>query len=288
MQNHPAAPNDEIRLFDLWQTLVRRKGWVLGSPLFAVIAAAVAVTFMKPQWEATAAIQIGTVGQAGLATGQAIEPPARVVARVNLKSFEDAVLASLSLSGQKNPETKLFRSSLKVKALPNTDLIEIKVRGYSRESAKRSTEATVDYLHRTHQGMAAPTVQRIKQLLAQVEREIAQTRAEREKALKIMDLKDEAISKASFMGNIVLANVMIQRDNELRRLEQAKIGYEEQLAPMRTYPTSYIEKISVSDKPVAPKKILIILMAGMLGLFLGGLAAFLDHARAHRAIVNTV
>lgn len=274
MQNHTAIPDDEISLADLWQILVRHKGWVIATPLLAVIAAVVAVIFIKPQWEATAAIQIGAVGQAG----QVIEPSARVVARVNLKSFEDAVLASLGLSGQKTPEAKLFRSSLKVKALPNTDLIEIKVRGYSRESAKRSTEATVDYLRRIHQGMAAPTVQRMKQLLAQVEREIAQTRAEREKALKVMDLKDKAITEASFMRNIVLANIMVQRDNELRGLEQAKTDYEEQLDPMRTYPTSYIEKISVSEGPVAPKKSLIVLLAGVLGLFAGVMAAFLGNA----------
>lgn len=277
MQNHPTAPDDEISLLDLWQILLRRKWWVIGAPLLAVVAAAVAVTFMKPQWEATAAIRIGAVGQV-------IEPSARVVARVNLKSFEDAVLASLGLSGQKTPEAKLFRSSLKVKALPNTDLIEIKVRGYSQESAKRSTEATVDYLRRIHQGMAAPTVQRMKQLLAQVELEITQTRAEREKMLKIMDLKDKAITEASFMRTIVLGNSMVQRDNELRGLEQAKTGYEEQLDPMRTYPTSYIEKISVSEGPVAPKKALIVLLAGVLGLFFAVMAAFLGNvfqAREH-------
>ncbi len=277
MQSPLPPPNDEISLFVLWQTLARRKWWVLGAPLLAVIAAAVAVTFMKPQWEATAAIQIGAVGQAGSA-GQVIEPPARVVARVNLKSFEDAVLTSLGLSGQTTPEAKLFRSSLKVKALPKTDLIEIKARGYSRESAERFTEATVDYLHRIHQGMAAPTVQRMKQLLAQVEREIAQTKAEREKTLKITDLKDKAISEAIFMGNIVLTNIMIQRDNELRGFEQAKMGYEEQMDPMRTYPTSYIEKISVSEGPVAPKKSLILVLAGVMGLFLGVMAAFLGNA----------
>ena len=274
MQNHPTLPDDEISLLDLWQTLVRRKWWVLGLPLLAVIAAAVAVTFMKPQWEATAAIRIGAVGQAA----QLIEPPARVVERMKLKSFEDAVLAGLELSGQKTPEAKLFRSSLKVKALPNTDLIEIKVRGYSQESARRSADATVSYLHRIHNGMAAPTVQRMKQLLAQVEREIAQTKAEREKALKITGLNDKTNAEARFMENIVLANIMIQRDSELRELEQTKMEYEEQLNPMRTYPTSYIEKISVSEEPVAPKKALMVLLAGVLGLFVGVMAAFLGNA----------
>lgn len=267
-------PDDEISLLDLWRILLRHKWWVLGAPLLAVIAAAVAVTFMKPQWEATAAIQIGAVGQAG----QVIEPPARVVARVNLKSFEDAVLARLGLSEQKTPEAALFRSSLKVKALPNTDLIEIKVRGYSQVSAKRSTEATVGYLQHIHNEMAAPTVQRMKQHSAKVEREIAQTRAELEKTLKITDLKDKAIAETRFMENIVLANIMVQRNSELRGLEQAKMEYEEQLNPTRTYPTSYIEKISLSENPVAPKKSLILMLAGMLGLFLGVVAAFLANA----------
>lgn len=274
MQNHPTTPDDEISLRDLWQTLVRRKWWVLGLPLLAVIAASVAVTFMKPQWEAKAAIRIGAVGQAA----QLIEPPARVVERMKLESFEDAVLANIGLSGQKTPEAKLFRSSLKVKALPNTDLIEIKVRGYSPESAKRSTDATVGYLHRIHNGMAAPSVQRMKQLLAQVEREIAQTKAEREKALKIVGLKDKGFAEARFIERVMLANIMIQRDRELRGLEQAKTEYEEQLSPMRTYPTSYIEKISVSEEPVAPKKGLIVVLAGVLGLFLGVMAAFLGNA----------
>lgn len=42
--------------------------------------------------------------------------------------------------------------------------------------------------------------------------------------------------------------------------------------------TSYIEKISVSEGPVAPKKSLILVLAGVLGLFVGVMAAFLGNA----------
>lgn len=277
MHNPSLASHDDINLLDLWQILARRKWWVLGLPLLAVISAVVAVTFMKPQWEAKAAIRVGMVGQAGQA-GQAIEPSARIVERMKLKSFEDAVLVQLGLLGEKTSEVALFRSGLKVKALPNTDLIELKVRGYSQESAERFALATVGYLQHIHNEMSASTVQRTKQLLAQVERELAQTRAEREKVLQIESLKDKVITEANFMGNIVLANIMLKRDNELRGLELAKMSYEEQLDPMRTYPTSYMEKISVSDGPVAPKKALIVLMAGVLGLFFGVMAVFLSNA----------
>jgi uncharacterized protein involved in exopolysaccharide biosynthesis len=277
MQNHPATPDDEITLFDLWQILVRRKWLVLATPLLAVIAAMVAVILIKPQWEATAAIRVGAVGQVGQVgqVGPAIEPVERAVERMKLKSFKDAVLSDLGYPlDEKNPEAGLYRGSLTAKALPNTDLIEISVRGYSRDGARRSAEVTVFYLQKIHDQLAAPTVQRLRQLLVQAEREITQAKAEREKVLKISGLKDEG----GFMENVVLANIMIQRDGELRELEKTKMLYEEQLGPLRTYPTSLIERISVSENPVAPKKSLIILLVGIFGLVLGVMLAFLSNA----------
>jgi len=123
-------------------------------------------------------------------------------------------------------------------------------------------------------------VQRMRHLLAQVEREITQTKAEKDKTLKIAGLKDKAIAEARFMENVVLANIIIQRDGELRELEQAKTFYEEQLSPLRTYPTSLIERISVSENPVVPKKAMIILLVGIFGLILGVMLAFLSNAVA--------
>lgn len=281
MQSHHAIPNDEITLFDLWQILVRRKWWVLATPLLAVIAAVVAVIPLKPQWEATAAIRIGAVGQVGqIGQVELVEPVARVVERMKLKSFQDAALSDMGYLDKKNSEASHYRGSLTVKALPNTDLIEITVRNYSREDAKRAAEATISYLRKIHDRLAAPTVQRLRQLVVQVEQEITQIKLERERTLKIAGLKDKATAKAGFMENVLLANIMIQRDGELRELERAKALYEEQLGPLRTYPTSLIESISVSENPVARKKSLIIMLAGMFGLVLGVMLAFLSNAVA--------
>lgn len=276
------ASSDEISLSDLWQTLVRRKRWVFGSVLFAATVAALAMAPMKPQWEATAAIQIGAVGQGEQAV-RLIESQARVVARMKLKSFEDGVLASLKSTDPHGLEARLYRRSLRIKALANTDLIELKVRGYSSQSARRSAEATVAYLRKVHQAMTAPTEQRVKRLLARIEKEITQIKAEREKVLQIAGLKRNVTTEARFTENVLLANVMIQRDGELRQLEQAKMEHEEQLSSIRSYPTSYIEKISVSEEPVAPKRGLIILLAGVLGLLFGAVFAIFRQVPARRA-----
>ncbi len=282
MQNPPPTL-DEITLFDLWQILVRHKWWVLITPLLAVIAAVVAVIPLKSQWEATAAIRVGAVGQVAQVghVGQIelVEPVARVAERMKLTSFQDAALSDMSYPlGEKNLEASRYRGGLMVKALPNTDLVEITARDYSQEDAKRSAEASVVYLQKIHQQLAAPTVQRLRQLVAQLEQEITQIKSEREKTLEIAGLKDKVIAREGFMENVVLANITIQRDGELRELERAKAFYEEQLGPLHTYPTSVIERISVSEKP--PKKSLIIMLAGVFGLVLGVMLAFLSHAVA--------
>jgi uncharacterized protein involved in exopolysaccharide biosynthesis len=284
MKNHPAITNDEITLLDLGKILVRWKWWVLATLLLALIAAMVTVFLIKPQWEATAAIRVGAVGRAGLVeqagqAGQVIEPVARVVERMKLKSYKDAVLSDLGYPpDEKNPEADLYRSSLTVKALPNTDLIAITVRGHSREEAKRSAEATVAYLQKIHDQMANLSVQRLRALLAQTEGQITQLKAERERVLKVFGLKDKVIGGGRGTESLMLANIMIQGDGELRKLEQAKVFYEEQLDSLRTYPTSLMEGVSVSENPVAPKKAPIFLLAGILGLILAVLVAFVSHA----------
>ncbi len=70
-------------------------------PILCVLLAAIGVFMAKPKWEATAVIQIGQVGQSGVGQGsQLIEPPARAIERMKMKSFEDAVLSDLKISDE--------------------------------------------------------------------------------------------------------------------------------------------------------------------------------------------
>lgn len=286
MQTLSDIPDDEISLHDLWRVLIRRKAWVLGLPLIAMIAAAITVTIIKPQWEAMALIRIGEVGQMVQGSPQQLlEPVAQATERMKLKAFKDAVLIDLGLpASDENPESALYRDSLQVKSLRGVDLVELKVRGYSQASAIRFVDATIAHLSKSHNQRMASDLQIIRQALERTDKEIAQIKAERDKLIKLTDLK----GKPGFMENVVLTDNVIKLDETLHNLNRVKTSYLVQMGPMRTFPTSALEKISLSDKPVAPRKILIILMAGMLGLFFGGLAAFLDHARAHGSIGNAV
>ena len=234
---------------------------------------------MPPVWEAILVGQVGQVGQ------QLIEPVARVVERIKQMPFQGEVLTSMGIrNDEANPRGKLYRDSIKVKMLPNTDLIEIKVRGYSREEAKSNAEATLDRLAKIHEQLAKPSVQRLTQQMERVKQQINELQEERESIKNTQPNKSKADSGSRFMESIIQTNLLVQVGGELRNLEQLRLTYEEQLSPLRTYPTSRIDSTYVSERPVAPKKGLIVVSSGALGLMAGMLAAFILNAMQTRKL----
>lgn len=276
----PPIAENEISLLELWQVLVRHKYWVLGIPLIAMIGAFGITSQMKPQWEATGVMQIGQAGQ----TSQPIEPVARIVERMKLKTFPDNVLASVGVPlMDAPPRAALYRDSLKAKLLPSTDLIEIKVRGHSREEASANIEATVAYLRAIHDRMAAPATEVLQRQLARVELQIKNARAAMDGLRNTAELRQPSHSGDRFMANIELASTMLRWDTELRGLEHAKATYEEQLNPSHTYPTSLFDKVFIGEGPVAPRKVRISALSGLVALVVGMVTAFaLNSASARR------
>lgn len=268
MQSSAAFASD-LSLRDLMRMLVERRLLIVGSAVAGIILAAIGSSLITPQWEATAVVQIGAIGQAK----QVIEPTARVVERLKLRSFRDAVLSSIT-PPVSDSDAELYRRTLDVKILPSPDLIELSVRGLSKEKATLLMDATVSYLHRTHAQLAAPTVQRMKRLLARTKEEIAQIEAERDRMLDVASSISKKNAETRFMERVVLANVIIQRDAELRGLKQDQLNYEGLLDPLQTYPTSAIERTYASEGPVTPRTWLIIVLSGLAGVLVGTFVAF--------------
>lgn len=273
---------DEISLLEIWQVLARHKKWVLGLPVLGLIAALMASALMPPVWEAVLVGQVGQVGQ------QPIEPVVRVVGRIKQKSFQGEVLASMGIPlDETNPKGKLYRDSIKIQILPNTDLIEIRVRGYSQDEAKHNAEATLNRLVRIHEQLAKPSIQRMTQQMERVTQQINDLREERESIKNTRSNKSKADTGSRFFDGIIQTNLLVQMGGELRNLEQLRLTYEEQLSSLRTYPTSRIDSTYVSEKPAAPRKALIVVSSGVLGLIAGMFAAFILNAiQARRLRIN--
>lgn len=263
--------SDDSTLLDVWRILVRYKFWVIGSVLFAMLGALALLPLVRPVWEAKAVVQVGRVGQ----TPQLVEPVAQAVERMQLGTFQDSVLSSLGDPTENGDSTaQLYRTSLKVSAVPYSDLISITVRGYSADQTAKLAEATVAQLKNKHQELALPAVKRLNEQLSDTEEAEARVRAELERLYEIRDATLKSGDKDFAIKGLMISGIVAARENQLRELQQRDMSLQEQLDPLRTFPTSLIEPINVTDQPVLPKKTPTVLLAGVAGLLAGILVAF--------------
>ena len=268
-----------IDLAKVYRVLVENKRWVIGIPLLFLGLAFMAIQLIQPKWEAIGLVQVGQVWQDQKTIS--VENPISVVERIKNKSFQVKILSKLGISlDEENPKRKLFVNSLKVKVVPNTDLLELRIRGYSAKEAAHWVEETVNYLQEAHKKLAEPTISRLQKQLVEVKKQILSVKAEKDSLVKNAELKSQIGPGNRFAENLLLTNYLVQKDSELREFASRQLGLEEQLNPAKTFPTSLLEQAYVPERPVSPQKLLIVTLATLVGLMLG---IFVALARGRRS-----
>jgi capsular polysaccharide biosynthesis protein len=268
---------DYIGILDLWSILASQKRWPIGAVLICVGSAAVWLMLSKPTWEATAVIQIGQIGQLTIGPGpQLIEASTRTIERMKLKSFEDDVLTTLGVS--LNPEdqiAQLFRGSLSLRALGTTELIQVRVRGFSSKQAATWAQNIADKIKAIHGGLTRPIVERLDKQLIELNKQMQTITEERSNLAKIVSTSAERNGDSKFSENLLLSNLLIAKNAEYRDFEMRRLAINEQLTAIRAYPTTLVDRVYVPEKPASPKKLLTLLLAAAVGLILGAAVAFL-------------
>jgi hypothetical protein len=243
----------------------------LGAALGLIIAFAV-----PAQWEASALVRVGQIGNPNTTgnannTGNALEPSLQVVDRLRNKSFQNGVMNKVSVSlDEDDGGNKLFRNSLKVK-LEKSDLISISIRSLSAKNVKFQLHTVLDELINSHKIKLAPTVARWRQEHATIVYQLKSASADLQRLTQSLNGRLESLNPSSFAQAALVSNVMIAREEELRDLRDRKLLLEEMLSPERTFVTSVIGQIEVSNKAVYPKKLFFTLAGLLLGLLLGAL-----------------
>ncbi len=264
--------DNELGLLDLVAFARRNYHALLGGALLGAVLGLGIGLLLPAEWEASALVRVGQLGNAGGA-GNSIEPIAQVVDRIKNKSFQNLVMKKIGLSqDEEDDKNKLFRNTLKVK-LEKSDLISINIRSLSADSAKFHLSTVVDELKSIHTRMLAPTINRWHQELTTIESELKGASADLQRLTKSLDGRPESLNPSSFAQAALVSNIMIAREEELRGFRNRKLILEEMLSPERTFVTSVIGQIEVSNKAVYPKKLLFVLAGLLLGLLLGALIA---------------
>lgn len=263
---------------------------VLAPTVIVAALAFVVGHLLPPTWEAIGVVQVGAVGQSSVGQGvQLIESPVRAVERARMRVFQDAVLARLGIpQSETDPQGRLYRGTARIKQLQSTDFLEIRLRAYSPVDARRWIDATVEQMAEAHRKLAEPTLDRLRTQLAETEATLLRLKTLREEIRSATTLRREIDPGERFAESVYNANLLVASESDIRKNEDLRSMLLEQLSATRTYPTALVDKVFVGDEPVSPRKILIVVVASLLGLFSGiALAYFLDGRRSAREAATT-
>ena len=265
--------NEELSLYDIVVFLRKNYRILLGGALLGIVLGLCAALLLPTEWEATALIRVGQSGNADKTLNSIqpvlVEPALQVLDRIKNKSFQKEVMKKIGLSqNEDDDKNKLFRNSLKAK-LEKSDLISINIRGLSADSAKLHLDTVVNQLKSIHTKMLAPTINRWRQEFAAIELELKVTNADLQRLTKSLDGSSESLNPSSFAQAALLSNIIIAREGELRDFRDRKLLLEEMLSPERTFATSVIGQVEISNKAVYPKKSFFAIAGLIIGLFLG-------------------
>lgn len=306
MNENEMMQDDEISLFDLWEKL--RDGWhyVVGGTVLGLAGAGIALVMLPPKYEAVAVVQIAQVGQIAYAQlGQMmqipslnVEPATQAVERMKTPAFQTAVAQALGnrawiddLQHSTNATAKYISLQLikATSAQGASSLIEVKANASNPEDAKKIADASVKELEKRHAELAKPILEKMHSHLKLAKEKLISAEKELEGINKLVasaGVKDDRFTQLSLMTGL-----RVQKESELFAQRQAIVALETALSAPSTQPTKAIEAIFVTDKPVSPKKTLLLALGLIGGLLAGVVAVFFVDAwrrakgeRAGRAV----
>lgn len=258
-------------------TFFKRHVVKIGAITLAGAAIGVGVAYVIPkQWEATALLQIGQVQNNSSPYNPVnqtipLETPARTVERTKIASFTDGLLTQLGLPLDQGESSRAdtVRSSFAAKVVRTADLVELKIRDLSPDDAQQSLKAAEKLIVDAHSKLFLPSLNRLKADLDTVSTNLAVAQERLAGARKMANDQTGPGGSARFSENVLLNNIINDMDKEVRTLVLRKSELTEQLDTSRTFNTREVGTISVSRRPVFPKRAAFLLAGAFAGFVIG-------------------
>ena len=285
MNENEMVQDDEISLFDLWEKL--REGWlaVVGGMVLGIAGAVLVIFLIPPKYEAVAVVQVGQVGQVGQArvTGQPVEPPVQAAERMKAPAFQRRVAESLGdqkwldelarTGAAKDLALQLIKATVGPDQVP---LLELRASAASPELSQKKAEAAVAELTKIHDELAKPALARMRSDLAITREKLASAERDLDALNKLVasaSVKDDRFTQLS-----LITSLRIQKESETFSQRQMIMALETALEAPATQPAKAIEAVFITDKPVSPKRSLLLALGALGGLLAGVLWVFASDA----------
>ncbi len=254
-------PQDEISLVEIFSILRRRYLLIVFIVVLAVIAAAVYVANAQSIYESRAVFRVGSIGGTQNVSGDApIEPPAILVKRLK----EDYGVGD---ARERHDLPRLESVSVDKNS---TELIELLARAHSADEAQDFLEKVSDKLLLEHRQL----YDRAKQALGGRLDYLRNAKMAIDQALADIDANVEGLVQRDISAAVLFAlekTRLLEQSLEVEgRIAELKIVQE-----IKSYPSSLIRTATYSERTVAPKRPLILILTFILALIMGVILAFI-------------
>lgn len=275
----PEIQEEEIDLREYINVLFKRKGIIILIFLIAVITAALMSYFiLNPVYQSSVVFSIALVDS---------RPPTSFVAQIennvpvinihesleiiNSNLVLDEVIKRMGL----NISSGQLRTRIEVENMKNTNFVKVTVEANSPEESKYLAENIVRVFIEENQSKYTEKIEIIEKRIKILEKEIAEFEGkiqEIENAKKKIVTSKELSEAERYFQTSLLLNLSASERNLYNNSIYQINTLQERLSNCQDF--KIIDYAQLPDAPIKPNKKLNILIAGVLGLFVGIFVAF--------------
>jgi len=263
---------EEIDLREYINVLLKRKGIIISIFLIAVITAAIVSYFIPipPVYQSSIVFSIAQIAQ--IDNG----PIVNITETLEIIKSDIVLDETIKKMGSEMEiSTKRLRSLIDTKSIKGTNFIEVSAEADSPEKVKNIVENVVNIFIEQNKNNYQERVKLIQDRLKILEEQVAEFETsiqEIEKTKKKIATSEElSEAERQFQTSLLLSSSVTER-NLYNNLTAQINSLQERLIGRKDF--FIINYAELPTSPIKTRKVLNILIAGVLGLFIGIFAAF--------------
>jgi uncharacterized protein involved in exopolysaccharide biosynthesis len=275
------AQQEVVDLRELWKRLRKKKKFILLFTLTCMVLALLYIMWAKPVYEVKAMIEIGKID-------------ARTKNEAPIDNTEDIKQKLEYIYGIKSKKKRDF-PRLKSISIPkkSKSVFSLTVEGTSNQSSVKKIDEIIKKLEATYAKKTEAYIDVQNALIALTKKDIKRTQkivddiknTLTDYNIKILNItKKDAALAGLYTIQISQNQARLQElESRISQLKSKVFNLQLSITPLRITQTHKIGSVEVLDKPVRPKKALIMLVAFITGLMISiFLVFFFDFMRGER------
>jgi len=274
--------NDVIDLKELWAVVAKRKKLIYAITILVTLLAIVyAYMFAKPVYQVQAMVEIGKI-DAGTKDESTLDDI------IDLKQKLEYLYGTKSKKQRSYPKVKSISVAKKSKSI-----FSIAVEGRSNEEAITLIDTIIKKVETDYANKVNTYIETQKELISLTQSDINDTRENLENIQQSLKDYNQKIMSLSTQDAALAGIYTIQISQNQGRAQalQSRISalkakeYDMKLSvsPLRIKPTHIVGEVEVLERPIKPKKVLIVIVsfitALMFSIFLAFFLSFLSGLR---------